>query len=1328
MQNCKIEEVLKSYLIFWFFFLQWSLLMGQESFTIKEIGTPYIEEFTPDQYFGHTQIWDITQDEQGLIYIAYTGGVSQFDGKYWKEISNRPSASSLTFAPDGRIYAGQRGMMSVLVEDATSTYVLESLMPKIALEHQKVGVVREIENYKEDVVFRTGEALYIYHTASGSFKALQAKGEFISIACFGDRLIAFDSKLGLLEYINGDLLPMENGDQTIGLGVQEILPLGDDGLLLLTSSNGLFKFNEQGITYWEIELSNFLKGRLANTMKYLKGGYIGIATIGDGLFIINEEGRLIQKLNEKNGLISNIVYNLYQSPTGTLWVAMKGGINLIHVQLPFTFIDEKSGLKGSYNGLELHNDVLYICGDDGVYKKEITQPWQSLQKDDVFEHYDENQYGSTWVFIKKGKDLFCGGGNGLFLVKEQVLEPISDKPVFSVLDLKNPDAFILNGDDKLHLIRRESGKWKYKWEIKNFNQEFDFMLEINNLEFLGTESSDGLFRVQLNKKEDSVILVHQYSPDDGLPTIRSNRLYKHGDEVAITTRKGVYKLGLNRDRVIPNEDYNELDSIVIFRLPQDPKGNIFLSDAFGPYHYLRKLKNGRYKWQSESFLGLKTLTPEFVLPVDTQNVFIAGDKGLAHYNPSMPVRHDQAYVTLVRKVSTTTKNDSLIFGGVSGTSSFILPYSENALSIEFSAAYYERGDELQFQYRLDGFDDNWSVWDKSTEKEYTNLPHGDFQFQVKSRNIYGYEGQMATFNFSILPPWYFTIYAYIGYVALFTLFVWSIVRFNSRRLVREKKALEQVVLERTEEIREQKNNIEKQAKRLLEMDKVKSRFFANISHELRTPITLINGPAEAMLKGNYGKLNGAMTDGLEVIKNNGKNLQVLVNEILDLTKLEAGKLKLIENPSHYYSFIAVLVHAYQQQAMLRKIEYSFDYNCDKGGSLLLDENRYAKVVNNLLSNAFKFTPDGGNIRLKVELINNELQLQVKDSGAGIHPDDIDLIFDRYYQSEQPDTKAIGGSGIGLALAKELAKLLRGNLTVKSELGCGSEFVFSILPKWIESDSIELQSELPDLSLITKGLEETISTYVDLFNISKPRLLVAEDHNEMRAFILQILNPFFDTISAKNGLEALSILGEKHVDMIVSDVMMPKMDGFELLDNIKSEPRFRDIPVIMLTARSAEEDKLHALTLGVDDYLTKPFNLEELLVRTKNILENRVVRHLATTIEKPKLEEVLNVDQEFVKKMHSIIDKNISDSLLSVSYLAHQLNLTERQLLRKVKALTGYTPIQFIQEVRLQKAKRMIESNLVNNVSEACFKVGFEKVKYFSSLYINRFGKRPSDSL
>jgi CheY-like chemotaxis protein len=219
----------------------------------------------------------------------------------------------------------------------------------------------------------------------------------------------------------------------------------------------------------------------------------------------------------------------------------------------------------------------------------------------------------------------------------------------------------------------------------------------------------------------------------------------------------------------------------------------------------------------------------------------------------------------------------------------------------------------------------------------------------------------------------------------------------------------------------------------------------------------------------------------------------------------------------------------------------------------------------------------------------------------------------------------------LALAKELAKLLRGNLTVKSELGCGSEFVFSILPKWIESDSIELQSELPDLSLITKGLEETISTYVDLFNISKPRLLVAEDHNEMRAFILQILNPFFDTISAKNGLEALSILGEKHVDMIVSDVMMPKMDGFELLDNIKSEPRFRDIPVIMLTARSAEEDKLHALTLGVDDYLTKPFNLEELLVRTKNILENRVVRHLATTIEKPKLEEVLNVDQEFVKK-------------------------------------------------------------------------------------------------
>ena len=515
--------------------------------------------------------------------------------------------------------------------------------------------------------------------------------------------------------------------------------------------------------------------------------------------------------------------------------------------------------------------------------------------------------------------------------------------------------------------------------------------------------------------------------------------------------------------------------------------------------------------------------------------------------------------------------------------------------------------------------------------------------------------------------------------------------------------------------------------KLQAIDEVKSRFFANISHELRTPITLINGPIEAVIAGEYGKINTALTNQLTVVKNNGKNLLNLVNEILDLTKLEAGKLQLVENPVQIHSFLNELLAAYQSEIYDRNINFHFDYRYKKDTSISIDEVKFAKIINNLLSNAFKFTGDNSEISLCVKEENEKLIISVKDSGQGIHPDDIEHVFERFYQSAQSDTKASGGTGIGLALSQELAKLHKGSIRVSSELGLGSEFLFSFPLKEVSLDATEIVVEEFNGHIIKTNLDTAITKYVDIFEIEKPVLLLTEDHREMREFIASIVKPFFKVLEATNGLEALELLKGNTIDLIISDVMMPKMDGFELLENIKGNEKFKNISMIMLTARAAEEDKLFALTLGVDDYLTKPFSREELLARTKNILENKIVRKLAEQEMSLDLDSKNDVNTIFIKTLKILIENKIDNSLLSIPFLASELSLSERQLLRKTKILTGFTPVQFIKEIRLLKAKSLLENHQIDSVSEAAYKVGFDKVQYFSSQYINRFGKKPSDS-
>lgn len=466
--------------------------------------------------------------------------------------------------------------------------------------------------------------------------------------------------------------------------------------------------------------------------------------------------------------------------------------------------------------------------------------------------------------------------------------------------------------------------------------------------------------------------------------------------------------------------------------------------------------------------------------------------------------------------------------------------------------------------------------------------------------------------------------------------------------------------------------------KLQALDRAKSRFFANISHELRTPLTLINAPLESLIQN--GKIDDPEVKAtLETATRNGVSLLSLVEEILDLAKLDGGRLELVENPVRVNDFITLVLSDYKSGLDHKSIKLNYEYGLKEELAILIDEGRCTKVINNLLSNALKFTPEGGSISVIVSEDNktNRLRIIVSDTGIGIHPKDLPNVFDRYYQSEQPGKKAEGGTGIGLALAKELAELHGGHLTVTSELAVGTSFVFELPMKEVLEETIVPISRVEDKEL-GKALTATVERYIEKFELDKPVLLITEDHPEMRAFIAQTLAPYFEIRQAENGKVALGILNAERIDIVISDVMMPVMDGFELLEAIKREPSLHQVSLIMLTARADHEDKLYALTLGIDDYLTKPFSASEFLARIKNILENRI--KIIREFEKIDSKEGLSD----LAKQYDLVEREVEIlNLLAQRYtnpqIAEALFISRNTVKFHIKNLYGKMGIKTRQE-------------------------------------------------
>lgn len=1306
---------------------------------------PLINNYSYQSYNAGTSNWSILEDDRGIMYFANNQGILEYDGQNWELIESpkRQVARSLAKDENGIIYAGFVGDIGYLESDKKGKTIFKSLKSKLPTEHQSFKEVWNTYHLNEKIYFQTKSKLFRWDGME--MKVLVSKAYFQRSSIIDGKYFIGVWEKGLcvlnenrfdLELINPEFAKKE---------IYVIQSYSNDTLLVGTRRQGFYLCNSESIQEFPTEADNLIKDQLyAPGLKTKEDQYL-LNTVGNGAILINKKGKLLLHLSIDIGLQDNTVNFTYIDSRGVLWLALFNGISSVDLASPFTFLNDELGLpfKTTYD-LEQHQGKLYAGTVNGLY---VFDPQKGAF------NFVKGSYASIYQLFKFKNRLYGAGyGMGFFEVVNNeirfVKKNTNDDFKITMIRPSKVDSnriFIdwreglvtYYYDDKVNQFREESRTTKFHPTYKGFevdNQDRVWIIgnQKSQIKQLQTKSING----QVNLDQSPVIT---YDSSQGLPS-DLKYVFQVNDELHF----------LGEIAFQFNESKNRFEEISIFYKklyrPQsqffsyptkDHLGRIWMQPGDG---LLLKTQNKTDQQViSRPFLAIKNF-PIWNTLIDeesTLNKTIAwfnGTTGIVRYQGNPTINKVEPFNALIRKV--VMNEDSLLYsGGNIPIKPFEIYHGNGNLTINYAAMIYSNSGSIRYQTMLEGLDENWSTPTSLSKRSFFNLPIGKYKFKVKANDINLQESNIATFTFSVLPNWWQKWWMKLFYLFIIGLFLYGIFKLGIKRSTQQlearQKELEVIVAQRTAQIEKDKYLIEQQAEELKELDKIKSRFFANISHELRTPLTLILGPLSYILESPEAWNKTQVQQQLLVMQRNGKNLLQLIEEILDLSKIEANKLELQEDTTPMVQFFEYLFFVFEPQFQAKAISYDLRLDIQPNLQVLVDRRKLEKILNNFLSNAIKFTSQNGKIILKVSETEELVKIQVSDNGKGIHPNDLPHIFERFYQSKQVDQKLYGGTGIGLALVKELAHLMGGKVNAESTLGAGSRFYFEFPKKKV---AIDEKISLPISEIVED--DPIIDSVGSDFNI-----MVVEDNPDMRDFIVQLLQKKYKyVLIAKNGAEGIELLKEKNtsIDLIVSDIMMPEVDGLEMLRTIKSHPDWFRIPVVMLTALAAERDKLSALTIGVDDYLTKPFSVPELLIRAQNLLYNYHQRkQVQSTNEEgftksnhpeQSANQINEEDKKWIENLKSTIENSLGETTLNVEELAASVFLSSRQMSRKVKSITGLTPARMVREVQLTKARKILEEHTFTSVSDLAFKCGFEHPTTFSKLFKKRFGKSPSEYL
>ncbi len=707
-------------------------------------------------------------------------------------------------------------------------------------------------------------------------------------------------------------------------------------------------------------------------------------------------------------------------------------------------------------------------------------------------------------------------------------------------------------------------------------------------------------------------------------------------------------------------------------------------------------------------------------------LFFAGVNGINAFYPEEIVDNPQIPTIAITEFRIGNQpishldSASVLTKSINATTEIHLSHEQNMISFVYAALDYVNPGKNQYAYQMKGLSDQWIQAENSRLANFTNLDPGTYTFTVKGTNNDGlWNEQGASVKIIITPPWWQTWWAYGIYLLLIIAIVAVIIVIQMRRV----RLRNQLLLE------------QQTAESLRALEDAKNRFFSNITHEFRTPLTLILGPVEELLRQNAEDKTRA---SLESIQRQSKHLLGLINQLLDISKLENERMPLELSRGNINSFIQDITLSFNQLAQHRQIQLSFDSASSVPDSDF-DSEKLEKIIRNLLSNALKFTQRGGTVLVKTSAVLEEpdpwVSVMVTDTGPGISEEDLPNIFDRFYQAKSTQERHTAGTGIGLALSKELAQLMGGTIQVKSKEKEGSKFILHLPFQLLE------KSEPKRVSLdgVTNSSPEEIvydstepDNYEPIEGDNRDLVLLVEDHAELRDFVKSQLHPLYTVIEATNGQTGLDQARNHIPDLIITDVMMPEMDGYEFCQHVKGNELTSHIPVIMLTAKSTTESRLQGLEEGADAYLTKPFNRDELLLRIRKLLETRKLlqekyQRLGTESDSEDSTLIESKEHVYLSKAKDVVEKFLDDPDFDVEAFCQEMGMSRTQLHRKLKALTNQSTTGFVRSIRLKTARQLLE-NGAGNVTEVAYAVGFSSPPYFSKCFQEKFGVSPKDAL
>lgn len=1322
----------------------------------RDSGVKYFKNYSRQDYKNLSQNWCVLQDKRGIVYVGNHGGLMEYDGESWREITiPNSTVRSMAMTDNGTIFLGGNNEFGLLFPDSKGKLQYRSLVDHLPSGCRYFSNVWETYWMEEGVYFRTSKFLFRWNPRLKKIKMWEAGQVFdLSFTC-GGKLFIQQNEIGLQEMVNDTLSLVPDGRKLRGKKIYMLVAYDRQQMLVGTRDSGFFLYDGLNAVPFASAAAEDLREKKISHGIRLSSGDFAVATLRGGLVIMDRQGHLKHIFDKDSGLQDNNVKYVFEDNQGCLWLALNRGIAKIEYASPLSIYNDQSDLPGIVLSVCRHgarND-LYAGTTEGLFKQHSSGKFTPV-----------GLTSNCWCLLSVGDALLAATSEGVFQLGGNYKGKLTEEATYILSRSKEHSNRIWVGT-RLGLAslysRGGNGHWREEYNFESITEPISSIVEDRQGDlWLGT-SAAGVLKISFpgdGTMAQPAVVRHNISR--GLSS-KAVDVFWAADHVIFTTARGILRYNSHQNIFLPDHTLGEAfadGSRKIFQLVEDQSQNIwFHSDSENFQAILQP--GGSFKIDAGALHRIPLTQVNSIYP-DGRVVWLASDDGLIRYDSGGKINSGFDFPTLLRRV---TIDGKLVFEGYKknrdSEPDSLNPadgfYGRN-IRFEFAAPFFEAESETQYRCRMEGYDEAWSSWGMENIRDYTNLDSGEYKFYVESKNVYCHLGSQAEFQFEILPPWYQSWWAYLIYALAAFLIVYMIVRWRSRNLKLEKYKLEAIVKDRTREIKDKSHLLEEQAEKLKEMDQAKSRFFANISHEFRTPLTLIMGPLEQMLS-DTGE--SEQRRRLRLMLRNSQRLLGLINQLLELSKIDSGKLNLQASRQDIVPFLKGIVATFELLAVQNDQELIFQTGEDKI-FLYFDPEKIEEILCNLLSNAIKFTPQGGRITVTVSMSSTRqedfpagsVDISVIDTGPGIPREKLTHIFDRFYQLERISEHHPQGTGIGLAIVKELVELHHGRIEASSGEDRGTEFKIR-LPvgtDYLKPEEISQKvdgrasqqktcqikdthlDDDEDFEMERTGEDEVEKMEEDreFGTTAKEIILVVEDSADVREFIRGSLEPQYRVLEAKDGQEGVDKALEMIPDLIISDIMMPRLDGFELCRLLKNDVKTSHIPIILLTARASEESVIEGLEIGADDYVVKPFDTRILCARIKNLIDLR--RHLQESLKremtlKPVMISLSQIDKEFVQELNGMIEKNLSDSEFNVEELSKKLYMSRASLYRKILALSGESPSEFIRSYRLKRAAELLKNTKPGSlkVADVAFDVGFSSTAYFTKCFKEKFHQLPS---